>query len=413
MFSSKILFLQEKTMKKLFYFILFGFTFLLLPKFNLQAQTELDDRAYLNFEEGIGFISADSTLGLNMRFRMQNRIGVSFEDGFDDPDFDMDVRRARLRFDGFINNQRLTYLMQLSLSRRDLDWDNSREPNILHDAMIFYKVHDNFSLGFGQGKLPGNRQRVTSSGALQFADRSIVNGIFTIDRDFGIFGNYENKIGRNFHYEVKAAISSGEGRNRIITDKGLAYTFKVELLPLGRFKNNGDYFEGDLEREVTPKVSLTAAYSFNNKATRLQGQRGATLFEQRDIESIFVNFLVKYSGFALTSELAQRNVDNPFVYNSDNDMQFIYTGWGINNQISYLFLNNFEIAGRYTHVSPSSQLYSLGLPVQNVVALGFTQYIKRHKTKIQLNLSKHLENKPLNTNDSNTWGAMVQFEIGI
>ena len=36
----------------------------------------------------------------------------------------------------------------------------------------FYK---NFELWFGQAKLPGNRERVVSSGNLQLVDRSILN----------------------------------------------------------------------------------------------------------------------------------------------------------------------------------------------------------------------------------------------
>ena len=43
----------------------------------------------------------------------------------------------------------------------------------------------NFEIWFGQGKLPGNRERVISSGNLQQVDRSLLNSLFTIDRDFG------------------------------------------------------------------------------------------------------------------------------------------------------------------------------------------------------------------------------------
>jgi hypothetical protein len=36
----------------------------------------------------------------------------------------------------------------------------------------------------GQTKLPGNNQRVVSSGSLEFTDRTINNSRFNIDRDF-------------------------------------------------------------------------------------------------------------------------------------------------------------------------------------------------------------------------------------
>jgi phosphate-selective porin OprO and OprP len=81
-------------------------------------------------------------------------------------------------------------------------------------------------LGVGQTKLPGNRQRVNSSGDLQLVDRSIVNAFFNIDRDFGIQAYYKNHINQ-FQYVLRGAISSGEGRNSLISDEGLAYSSQM------------------------------------------------------------------------------------------------------------------------------------------------------------------------------------------
>ena len=41
----------------------------------ISAQTESDERALLNVDEGIGF-SKDDIFKLNLRFRMQNRVGL-------------------------------------------------------------------------------------------------------------------------------------------------------------------------------------------------------------------------------------------------------------------------------------------------------------------------------------------------
>jgi hypothetical protein len=53
--------------------------------------------------------------------------------------------------------------------------------NIIRDAVVFIALI-NIGISFGQTKLPGNRQRVNSSGALQLTDRSINNAKFTIDK---------------------------------------------------------------------------------------------------------------------------------------------------------------------------------------------------------------------------------------
>ena len=54
------------------------------------------------------------------------------------------------------------------------------------DAVVKYAFSKNQQIWFGQTKLPGNRERVISSMALQFVDRSNVNSKFNIDRDFGV-----------------------------------------------------------------------------------------------------------------------------------------------------------------------------------------------------------------------------------
>nr|MBS0036741.1 hypothetical protein [Saprospiraceae bacterium] len=153
------------------------------------SQTELDERAFLEVNDAVS-IKKDDDFLLNIRFRMQNRFGFFTKSSSDlSPDnFEARVRRLRLRFDGFLQNPKFQYYIQLSFSRSDQGLDGSnRISEIIRDALVYYHFSDNFYMGFGQGKLPGNRQRVTSSGNLQFADRSIVNSTFTLDRDFGFF----------------------------------------------------------------------------------------------------------------------------------------------------------------------------------------------------------------------------------
>ena len=71
----------------------------------------------------------------------------------------------------------------------------------------FYK---NFELWFGQAKLPGNRERIVSSGNLQFVDRSILNAGFNIDRDLGIQFRHHFNLTDTFIVREALAISQGE-----------------------------------------------------------------------------------------------------------------------------------------------------------------------------------------------------------
>lgn len=152
------------------------------------AQNESDERSLLEVSNGIS-ISKDSLFRLNLRFRMQNRVGFRTESGevLDIEQIDFRVRRMRVRLDGYVLNEKLQYYIQLGFTKSDLDLDAGDFAQPIRDAIIYYHPKPNLYFGFGQSKLPGNRERVISSGNLQFADRSIANGIFTLDRDFGFF----------------------------------------------------------------------------------------------------------------------------------------------------------------------------------------------------------------------------------
>jgi hypothetical protein len=386
----------------------------LLSVGQLFAQGERDDRAMIHNFTGIQYKSPDTSFYINFRFRMQNRIGAFTESGtrLNFNEYDARVRRLRMRVDGFIMNPKLTYSIQLAFTRGDQDVDNTGIANIVRDAIIFYHFTPNFYIGFGQNKLPGNRQRVNSSGQLQFADRSIVNGAMTIDRDFGLKAYYKNKIGE-MDYHLKGAISTGEGRSVNATDDGLAYTGRVELLPLGEFTGDGDYSEGDLEREQSPKISIAAGYSMNKKTNRTGGQLGKELYKPVDMATWMLDAIGKYRGWAYSVEYIKRHVDNPLTYNSSGSLRYAFAGNGINHQFSYVFPTNLELAFRYSRLTPSSKI-SLLEGQKNILELGTTKYINKHRVKLQLNLNYMATDGNYSFRHAgNKWGVLTQFELGI
>lgn len=377
----------------------------------LKAQ-ETDERS-MRFN-GLEYKSKDSLFYINFRFRMQNRLGFTTRSGddFGINEWDARVRRLRLRGDGYILGDKLSYSFQLSFSKGDQDFENTGVANIVRDAVVFYHFNKNFYVAFGQNKLPGNRQRVNSSGQLQFAERSIVNSALTVDRDFGIKAYYTNKIG-NSVYHIKGAVSTGEGRSVNNTDKGLAYTGRLEFLPFGNFTRGGDYSEGDLEREESVKLSLAGGYSFNKATTNTGGQLGRDLYSGVDMGTLILDALVKYNGWAYAIEYLERDVDNPFTYNTDGDLSYAYEGRGINQQASYIFKNNFETAFRYSNLKPSKSLSSLE-NTKEVFELGLTKYLRGHRVKAQLNVSYNVNNESYGfRNNGNYWGTLFQVELGI
>jgi len=369
---------------------------------------------YYSYGKGLGITSPDSIFQLNIRFRMQNR-ATYLQQEDEEGAVDAQIRRLRLRFDGYVGDPRFLYAIQLSFAPGDVGEAHEGENiNIIRDAVLFYRPNKNWNIGFGQTKLPGNRQRVNSSGALQLTDRTINNARFTIDRDFGLQVHNLHEYKDKFSYNFKGAVSMGEGRNSTEDpDNGLAYTGKVELFPLGAFTKDGTYFEGDLMRESTPKVMVSGAYQFNNKARRTQGQVGSDLFEKRDMQSLLLDGMVKYQGWAFMTAYMQRTADNPVTINplDDTDVSFVYTGHGFDYQLSYLFPSNFEVIGRFStqDVHQDIEMYA---PNTKQYSVGLTKYIWEHAFKAQLELTYDDLDYFDGTSRQN-WYIRFQVEMGI
>ncbi len=403
-------------------FLAFSITLILLLPVTCAPVMAQDTTAFptFSFKNGIGVVAPDSAFSLNFRFRMQARAAYATvsESDLIASAVEARIRRLRLRFEGFTVSPKLTYYIQLSFSRGDMDWVNNdfslinSSPNVVRDATIMYRPNSNLLFTFGQTKLPGNRQRVVSSGELQFADRSIVNSVFTIDRDFGIQAAYQNNI-KKLHYVLKGAVSTGEGRNSVISVGGLAYTGRVEVLPFGKFTNKGDYFEGDLERERSPKLSVAGGYHYNKNARRTGGTLGNDLYQARDMNSLITDMVFKYQGFALTAEYLNRRAENPITENAQGQIRRIVVGEGKMVQASYLFKNDFEVAARYARISPYRAIQQIETQAEEIV-LGGTKYLRKHRVKLQGNLFyNRATNLILDKTGRQNWVGMFQIELGI
>lgn len=381
------------------------------------GQTERDDRATIVNFKGIQYTSEDSTFYVNFRFRMQSRLKYSSVAGDDwsVDEFEARIRRLRLRMDGYLYDPKLSYSIQLAFTRGDQDFDDTGVPNIVRDAVVFYNFSDDFYISFGLNKLPGNRQRVTSSGSQQFAERSLVNSNFNIDRDFGLKAYLSKNLG-DVPVNLAAAITTGEGRVANATDDGLAYTGRVEFLPLGEFTNGGDYSEGDLEREPRPKISIGGGYSYNAKAKRSQGQTGRFMHSPLNLKTSYFDAIFKYAGWAYQAEFMKLDVDRPITLDEDGlDPIYAFKGQGLNQQLSYLISDEegYEVAARHTLIQPHADIQQFENQVE-VLELGLTKYFRAHRLKLQLNGNYTVhEGRFARSNPGNHWGAIFQIELGI
>ena len=352
------------------------------------------------FGKGLLNIQAkDSTFSMNISARMQYLTSTSWsesDDSFGSPESNFLIRRARLKFKGFAYSPKLTYKLELGLSNRDISGANqftSNAPRYILDAYVRWNFYKNFTLQAGQGKLPGNIERVISSGDLAMVDRSILNSKFNIDRDLGVQLRHHFKLSENFIVKEIFAISQGEGRN--ITAGNLGghqYTGRVEVLPFGNFKSKGDYRGADLEREQTPKLLIGVVYDLNNDAVKSRSNQGSYLettdgFYQTDVNTLFFDTHFKYRGFSIMAEYADRDADDPVAKNSDDSLtgDVVNIGNATNFQMGYVMPSNLSVTGRYTNINFDSIVTSNNKITQ--YTLGLSKYVAKHKLKVQTDIT--------------------------
>ena len=357
------------------------------------------------FGDGFRVNVEDPAFSLRFGFRFQNL----FVNEWDVADGNLEnyqaaflVRRSRLKFDGYAYSPKLKYKLELGLTNRDIsggDGDEYRNASrVVLDAYLDWNFFENFSLKVGQAKLPGNRERVISSADLQFVDRSRLNSRFNIDRDVGIQLKHELNVGEDFIIKEIASISQGEGRNITAGHfDGFDYTFRLEFLPMGSFASKGDYVGAAITRENKPKLAIGITYDINKNSVKERGQLGSFItytdtstnsikYLGKDLETLFADLMYKHDGLSIMAEYAKKMTsdDNPIVLDEyGEEAGTFFTGSAISAQAGYMFKSNWEIAGRYTMITPDEKVGS----DEAEYTLGISKYVVGHKLKIQSDLS--------------------------
>lgn len=342
----------------------------------------------------------DSTWSMKIGLRFQTLGLVEWTEstagGLGDPQSSMLIRRSRLKFDGFAFNPDLEYKFELGLSNRDLagvsEFTGNAARYIL-DAVVKWRFYKNFVVWFGQTKLPGNVERIISSGNLQLVDRSLLNSRFNIDRDMGLQLHHHFYLTDKFLIREALAFSQGEGRNITTGNEGgHQYTARVELLPMGEFIGEGEYSGADIEREEDPKLMLAIAYDTNQDAVRSRSNLGTFMFNDQGlyettINTLFMDATFKYNGISVMAEYAHREASDPIARNSDGSAtgDVVLVGDAINMQAGYLLQKNWEIAARYTYVEPELEI--TGANPESQYTIGLSKYLAGHKLKIQSDIS--------------------------
>ena len=374
-----------------------------------QTKSAKTDKTPRSFGSGIiNYTAEDGSFSTKMTLRFQSLYVYGFNvdpnAGVTGQYSNFMIRRARLKFGGFILTKKLKYKFELGQSSRDIGTfanisENKNAPGLVFDAVLKWNFYKGFELWAGQTKLPGNRERVISSANLQLVDRSLLNSKFNLDRDMGAQLRHKWSIGgdkEKFTMKEMISLSQGEGRGITVNNVGgFSYTGRVEILPFGEFDSKGkdDYVGSCLKRQERLKLAVAFGGDFNDRASKTKGHGGSFMhndspegYYMTNITTLFADMMLKYKGWSLMAEVAQRDAISPIARKVDGTPtgDYVLEGAAFNLMGGYLFQKNWEVSGRYTVIDYNSD-YNANKGVGDVqqYTVGLSKYIFKHNLKVQ------------------------------
>ena len=234
-------------------------------------------------KKGFSFSTVDGLFKTAIQWRFQGRYSYpergdprSVGNFGDQDEHTFELRRVRMKVGGHGYKPWLKYYFEV-------DWQPTRSaganPNgsstRLIDWRIMLEKYKWFQIRLGQWKINYNRERVDSSGKQQFVERSIVNRVFTIDRQVGVMAYGHLAPGTFADSWYYAGVFTGSGRGEANDDDQMMYMARFQWNFLGR---DLKWEQSDTAFHELPTGSLAfGAYTTTGKCTRWSSSGCGTL----------------------------------------------------------------------------------------------------------------------------------------
>jgi len=384
------------TMKKYILFLLV---------FSLTWVYGQDDKHKAAFELGSGLQFSFNDEAYSFRLGGMIQPYFAFEGKQDVPaDYFFNAKRSYFNFSGKAQKEKIDFFLQM---------DFSRSVPLL-DAWVSYQPIKQLNIAFGQKQgIANNREMLVMEDQLQFPDRSLLSTSYSLTgREFGLFLTGRLGTESSFSLAPQIAITSGDGANSFGADSrdvdlgGLKYAARLDIHPLGFFKEGNDRSLADMQRETQPKVALGFAASYNDGASHATGEGHGNLFlynfqggvQLPDYRQLYADILVKYQGFSLLGEYTIATATSLLGSQVDefgNDpllpteiSEYLSLGRGFNAQAGYVSQGGYAVDVRYSSVMPEfGGNQSSIIQERNAATLGLSRYIKGNGLKLQLALT--------------------------
>jgi hypothetical protein len=335
---------------------------------------EDDGKSGWHYDRGLHFDSDDGRFSVNVANRLQLR-GRSTDNNLGSGEHSFDLANYKLMVYGHTHRN---WGFGIQFNFRE---EPGNQSFLLEDAWIKFRRWQHFQVWAGQGKVPFGRQLLTTTGDLQFVDRSIA-----AQRFHHTFNNADNpRIGRDVGIQV-----IGESES---------YQFHV-----GAFNGNGINQDGDdnqsalvaIRLAVTPLGPMPLRESnpeFTDRKVRIALGVSALTFEEGVSEPERINLAgieaaLQVAGFSFVGEVFTENEDEQTGTPPD---EVETDGWYA--QAGWLFpigeLGRLEFAGRVSEIlEEEPQLTPFDPRDKEETGGAVSLYFAGHEGKIQADWRK-------------------------
>lgn len=340
---------------------------------------------YITKGKGYEFHFFDNNYLLQIDFRGQFRASYPFDsfpkknDDFDNENANLGISRARIKIGGYVYKPYYTFYFE-----QDIKGFN------LLDFRAQIEKLDYLKFRVGQWKVRYSRERVISSGKQQGLERSLINRIFTVDRQQGIsiYGNLDGKELTNFSYWLSAFMGTGRGGGSN-DDENLMYMLRLQWNPnkeiLAFSGSDLKFHENFVLSFAIAGVMNTSPYTAFSTSGGGQlsgfepGQSGQYKINQLMFETAF-----KYKGISWQQELHYKNIDD--IINLDET-----TLIGNYFQIGYFFHHIFPKVPKPLEIFTRHAFYDANIDLPNnnnfEYTIGCNWFFKGHKNKLTFDYS--------------------------
>ena len=359
------------------------------------------DDVKVGYKKGAYVQTSDGRWKLKIGARLQFRF---FVEDFDDERGEntktsFQLRRARLVFSGHGFYPWLKYKIQLY-------GDKGSDVGV-RDFLLDFAYYRQASFKVGQYKVPFNAEYLTSSSALQFVDRSIVNEEFALERDIGVM--LHGKVLDNL-VQYGVGIFNGGGKEiKENADDDFLFVGRVAVTPFGYFKYSQAHLEKHPEKMLLrigaavaglpgfePAKETTSDRKKLGEAVAAVGSAKANVF-QFTADAAF-----KWMGFSAEAEYNLRNISP-----TESDLEDV-TAQGFRVQAGYMIVpRRVEVAFRYAYVDLDTDGSD---DTRQEFTPAVSYYVFGHRLKVQADYSALLEDNPDGEDfTDNRFRLQVQF----